>query len=411
MKRFVLLVAVSLPLFLARCGGGGETPEAGKDASRPTPGDASVPPHTDGSVTSPTDGSTTNPGVDGSTTNPSADGSTINPSDDASTTQPGQDGATTQPNQDASTTQPGSDASTPQPGSDASTTDPGDGGTVGPCDPFNQTNCSGTNKCSLDQTGAYVCVAAGTKTDQQDCTQESDCAAGLACVGIQGETGNRCRAFCNSSKKCPTGQACIVGAQGGTSAILCAVVPACDPFAQTGCQSGQKCTLADDTPTWTCGAAGTKTDQQTCASDGDCVAGTVCLNFGNGFKCTSLCSATKTCPTGQDCLGGSPSSTSPFACMPTPPCNPLTQDCANSDEGCFPKSQTEWACFHSMGKATGAACTYANDCIEGDVCNGNPGTCLQLCDPAGGSPTCTGGRELRSVDRDHGRLQLALRHR
>jgi len=77
-------------------------------------------------------------------------------------------------------------------------------------------------------------------------------------------------------------------------------------------------------------------------------------------------------------------------CLPTPSCNPLTQDCPNATDGCFPKSQTEWACFHSMGKAAGEACTYANDCIEGFACPGGAGsTCMQICDPAGGAPTCT----------------------
>ncbi|HEY3446111.1 MAG TPA: hypothetical protein VGK67_07075 [Myxococcales bacterium] len=386
MKRLVVvLAAVSMTVFLARCGGGG--PE-GPDASAPTGNDAA---HAtgDGGTQPAGDGSTVQPAGDGSTVQPGSDGSTTQPGDDASTTQPGADGSTVQPGQDGSTIQPGTDASTTQPGQDASTTLPNDGGTPGTCDPFAQTGCSG-QKCSLDQTGAFVCVAAGAKTDQQDCTQESDCAAGLACVQINGEAAPKCRAFCNASKKCVTGQACIVGAVGGTSAILCAVVPACDPWAQTGCNSGQKCTLADTTPTFTCGAAGSKGDLATCANDGECQAGLVCLDFGDGSKCHALCGTAKACATGQSCLGGSSTSTDPFVCLPTPACNPLTQDCPNSNEGCFPKSQTEWACFQSVGKQPGAACTYSNDCIKGYVCAGSAsGTCMQICDPAGVAPLCT----------------------
>ena len=92
--------------------------------------------------------------------------------------------------------------------------------------------------------------------------------------------------------------------------------PICDPAAQTGCASGQKCTLgqssAGNTVTIyaTCATAGTTAPYASCAADVECSGGTICSNIGQataglqtGQACYPFCNVTTS--QGQACaLGG-----------------------------------------------------------------------------------------------------------
>jgi hypothetical protein len=365
-KILVPIAAVGMALFVVRCG---SPVDNGADVGTQT--------HGDGQVVTGSDGSTQT--GDGSTAS-NADGSTQTGLDAGSST-----------GLDASS-QAGLDASSAT-GLDAST---------GVCDPFAKTGCTSPQKCTLNTgTFAYECAAAGAKTDQQDCTADTECANGLFCAKVGTETSAKCRSFCDQTHTCVAGQACVVAVQTGHAPILCAVVPACDPFATpTGCTSPQKCTLIDATgPVYSCGPAGTGGDLTACTDDSKCAAGLVCVKFSpsDPMLCHALCSAAKPCPTTPDesCIGADHAGQTPFLCVPTPQCNPLTQDCTGAGQGCYPASQSppKWACVGNAGKNEGASCTSVNECKPGFVCAGSAGsgTCRKICDPAGGAPTCTTG--------------------
>lgn len=361
MKRLALTLTVASlgVLLLARCG---EETKAGPDAGTPAGADAAALPGPDAAAL------------------------------------PGPDAAAL----------PGPDAAA-LPGPDAATAGP-DAGSTGPCDPFAQTGCGANLKCGVDQAGNLLCDAVGTKTDQQTCTADTECAAGLACVGITGETGNKCRRFCqfDGALVCPAQQACVVQVKQGADPILCAAVPACDPWAQTGCAANQKCTLVDfQNLVYTCGPAGTNGDQVACTSDAQCVAGTVCADFGAGFKCHSLCNATKTCPGTASCIGKTSTLTSkdPVLCIPTTSCDLLTQNCSSAAQACYP-TQTSTTCAPAGSKTEGQACTAMNQCGKGLVCAGT-GTCYKLCDPNGGAPTCTTGTCVKNGANDWGLCQTS----
>lgn len=85
----------------------------------------------------------------------------------------------------------------------------------------------------------------------------------------------------------------------------------CSPTAQSGCGSGQKCSVRPDTGQPICIASGALASYATCAADTDCVSGTTCLNIPalNGFEggqtCHPFCNpstqAHLTCSMGGNC--------------------------------------------------------------------------------------------------------------
>jgi len=86
----------------------------------------------------------------------------------------------------------------------------------------------------------------------------------------------------------------------------------CDPNAQTGCGAGQKCSLNMATGMPACAAVGTKAAFATCANDGECRGGTICINndktsstFQTGQFCLPFCDpatqAHLSCSAGGSC--------------------------------------------------------------------------------------------------------------
>jgi hypothetical protein len=89
-----------------------------------------------------------------------------------------------------------------------------------PCDPFAQ-NCPATQMCVVTS-GANQCIASGSGKSGSSCTQPTDCAPGLACAALDGETstayyfsvdtvflsrgGGHCMPLCNQS-----GASCAAG--------------------------------------------------------------------------------------------------------------------------------------------------------------------------------------------------------
>lgn len=72
--------------------------------------------------------------------------------------------------------------------------------------------CDETVKCTLDNQGLGICVAAGDKGPGEHCGEEGfdDCVAGLFCVDPEDDgTEPRCFQFCNPlSPDCPANQDC-----------------------------------------------------------------------------------------------------------------------------------------------------------------------------------------------------------
>ncbi len=182
-------------------------------------------------------------------------------------------------------------------------------------------------------------------------------------------------------------------------------VGACNPVAQTGCNSGEKCT-------WIVDVAGTPPDPDLghtgCVTDGtvaegdactlpetgadDCVAGTYCLRS----VCTEICSsAPNSCPSGEICstyenlmedienVG-----------LCNPECDPVEQNCAIDTQACYLQLVTgESSCAgipsDAVGLTQGDDCSanssgqcYLNGCDKGYGANlpdGPDATSISLC--------------------------------
>lgn len=86
----------------------------------------------------------------------------------------------------------------------------------------------------------------------------------------------------------------------------------CDPFAQTGCESGEACSPFVEYPSDPCSSetygafcvpAGTLTQGESCDSQLDCAAGYLCLITGAGTTCGRVCEINAdTCTDGLICV-------------------------------------------------------------------------------------------------------------
>jgi Cys-rich repeat protein len=91
------------------------------------------------------------------------------------------------------------------------------------CDAFTQ-NCPSTQMCVLTQAGPNECIAAGSGPSGSSCAKPGDCAAGLACAALAGQSGSDyyfsinptylsrgggvCRPLCTTSAPCAAGAVC-----------------------------------------------------------------------------------------------------------------------------------------------------------------------------------------------------------
>jgi hypothetical protein len=171
----------------------------------------------------------------------------------------------------------------------------------------------------------------------------------------------------------------------------------CDPLDETTCP-GARCGLVG--AGFACEPAGTDGDQAPCTFDamGDdsCEAGYACIlnpatcyRFCDPAKMSADCGAMETCNLTINVTGG----VSFHVCQPLPPtCDPLKQDCATMGTACYPTVAGD-QCDMAGTKPPGSACVFANDCVAGSVCEtvNSVEACYQICDPAGGAPTCTTG--------------------
>jgi hypothetical protein len=201
-------------------------------------------------------------------------------------------------------------------------------------------------------------------------------------------------------------------------------VPVCDPKAQTGCPTGQHCTVAtvDGRPLEQCiptpknpipaGGACAPLQLQGTALVGDsCEPGTACVGLVDVFKCRPFCFVHSDCAAGSSCVAPTGS---PLRKMVSMNLQFALSSCA-IDDGCDPVGQTGCPggqrCLISRadtdiqgnlvgrvticGMATGSLlnggnCASSADCAPGFRCSGL-GFCRKLCyvneAPDGGNPS------------------------
>jgi hypothetical protein len=177
---------------------------------------------------------------------------------------------------------------------------------------------------------------------------------------------------------------------GGGIDIGIDVFTLCDPTAQSGCATGERCSrvaLLDGSAVTTCVPDGTVPEGGACVAPqfgaDDCVAGTKC----HAGTCAAICIESSA---GCECTapGYFPEYASAGVCVSS--CDPLAQDCGDPALGCYPTGAST-TCAPPVAPAgnPGDPCTQLNQCAPGSVCTG-AGGCALMCAVSGVGPDCSG---------------------
>lgn len=188
----------------------------------------------------------------------------------------------------------------------------GNGGTntstTGVCDPFTNSGCRSSEKCTALQqsngTLALGCDTKGSKAEGEACSQtvtgssqtDDDCASGLACFSIGGAAAS-CHQICSisgTSCTCRTDELCSlrVSAIDSLGFAFCRPVVKCQPLEQTGCDKAKEACYFSTSPCYTgsqCAGFGNTKPGDACAVANNCEPGSTCLLVGTGI-CSSFCS-------------------------------------------------------------------------------------------------------------------------
>jgi len=185
----------------------------------------------------------------------------------------------------------------------------------------------------------------------------------------------------------------------------------CNPFDNTGCSSGQKCSALRNGSSLSlgCGSKGSKSEGDTCTpvptadaqTGDDCGDELGCFSTktDNRNVCRRICPfpGTDICPSGESCSLTVPGLSGLRFCVTstsTPPtaCLPLEQTGCATDQACY-STPSGAMCYKTGTARPGDTCHAANDCIPGVTCvtiNGSS-TCHSFCSTAsGGTPSCSG---------------------
>jgi hypothetical protein len=157
----------------------------------------------------------------------------------------------------------------------------------------------------------------------------------------------------------------------------------CDPWTQD-CPEGQKCTVynTEGSIEWNAtkcidvtgiGQPGEVCTHEDDGSDIDsCVKGAICLNYkqtGVG-NCVALCTGSLDAPVCDDMIVCMLASENSLLALCRPTCDPLSQECPNPNEGCYPFGGN-MNCFPDASGDEGQAndpCTLHNECDKGLLC-------------------------------------------
>jgi hypothetical protein len=107
-----------------------------------------------------------------------------------------------------------------------------------------------------------------------------------------------CAPYCSDTHlDCPVGGACYYGVEGSDVLGLCGPTDDCDPIEGTGCATvGDGCFYVGVADAGLCDVNGTANTGDSCTAFGQCAAGNLCADLGNGNVCVELC--TSTCSAG-----------------------------------------------------------------------------------------------------------------
>lgn len=161
----------------------------------------------------------------------------------------------------------------------------------------------------------------------------------------------------------------------------------CDLLTNAGCEAGSACYFASPMmgapAAPTCAMAGTGGDGADCTGIQDCQEGFVCDN-GAGVCRHYCCGGSDTgCPTGQSCLVSIVDDmmmpTGVGICRISDTCDLLAQTGCPDGQACYPGGGDGTVlCVDAGAAASGAACSFANDCVPGAVCLATD-VCASLC--------------------------------
>jgi hypothetical protein len=178
----------------------------------------------------------------------------------------------------------------------------------------------------------------------------------------------------------------------------------CDPWAQD-CPEGEKCAAWNSgSGTWDANKCvplnGDGKEGDACTYDGaqlgtdTCDVGYMCYYTIEGQgSCIPLCTGSADngmCPSGYNCSLSN--SGSLLLCVYS--CDPILQDCAIPETGCF-WDGTQFNCDPAGDLLTGDSCAYINDCSLGHLCVGSESLpscngsacCASFCDLS--NPSCS----------------------
>jgi hypothetical protein len=196
----------------------------------------------------------------------------------------------------------------------------------------------------------------------------------------------------------------------------------CDVFANTGCPTGDKCTIGtqNGTPRDLCfavaattvglGAACTSVADGSGRTGDNCAPGLICLDFpGDGPHCRKPCYVRSHCAAGEGCVLTTPTSTQRMteggtqflhACKSDDGCDPVAQTVCTGDRHCWLSPPDDVGrlgiCLMSLGTAmAGDTCDAAKQaqCAPGFRCDSFD-LCRRYCyfePPDGGAAPGVGG--------------------
>jgi hypothetical protein len=238
---------------------------------------------------------------------------------------------------------------------------------------------------------ATAVVSAGALTGcDDDCSPDDNCPAPVIDAKLQdsgppADLGVACDPV---AQNCATGQKCSLIASGST------LVPRCVPDGTVG--EGQSCTVSP---------VGQRQDN--CLKGLLCVTETTPSVDASTMVCAKFCGSDSECTmtaTGLCDLGVANTVPQATVCEYPQTCNPFSPSCP-AGQSCYLNTvKMTGYCFNTGSIATGQSCTFANDCVTGDICEGaldggTQGTCRELCarNNDGGGPTCSGSATCMSL--------------